>query len=386
MKEKEDYEIKYIKVLDGIRALAIMVIVWFHFWQQSWIYHQIGNVSLDFLPRYGYLLVDMMILLSSFCLFLPYARSMVYNEEAPNAKKFYLNRVARILPSYLFSMIISIVFIIICSKEISLGFFIKDTITHLLFIHNNFSDTLLYSNYMAVLWTLSVEVQFYFLFPYLAKKFIKKPVITYLIMIFIGIISTLFFIINCNDNNISFFVNHVLTFFMVYANGMLGAWLYVKFTKNKKRNLFKDLCFTFISIGCIYIYRLLCLSINGNFQEWQLNYRLVLSVLFLIFIISTIMSYKYYRKIFENKIMKFIAVISFNLYIYHQFIAVKLKEFKIPHWSGDISPNFTGDVKWQWTYFLLCIIVSLVVAIIMTYCVEKPFSKIIKKKYVEVVR
>ena len=95
-----DYETKYLKVLDGIRALAILIIVWYHFWQQNWLSPNFSFISLEFLPRYGFLLVDMMILISSFCLFIPYARTMVYHEKYPNTKNFYIKRLARIVPSY----------------------------------------------------------------------------------------------------------------------------------------------------------------------------------------------------------------------------------------------------------------------------------------------
>ena len=378
--KNNDYEINHIKVLDGIRALAIIIIVWFHFWQQSWIFHHIGNISLDFIPRYGYLLVDMMILLSSFCLFLPYARSMIYHDDVPNTKTFYHKRLVRILPSYLLSMVIAIIFLIISNKNISMSFFLKDTLTHMFFVHNLFRDTLVSTNYMAVLWTVALEVQFYLIFPYLAKKFMKHPIITYLVMMSIGITSTIIFHFISNDSNISLLVNNPLTFFMVYANGMMGCYLYVKYTKNKKRNTIKDLIFTFISISCIFIYKYLCSTISLDLQRWQIDYRLLLSILFTIFIISSILSIKYYRFLLENKLMKFIAVISFNLYIYHQFIAVKLKEFRIPYWTGDTPPNILGDVKWQWTYFLLCIIISLIVAIVFTYFFEKPITKKLKKE------
>ena len=93
------------------------------------------------------------------------------------------------------------------------------------------------------------------------------------------------------------------------------------------------------------------------------------------------LSFKTYQKLFANKVTKFLAGISFNLYIYHQFISVKLKEFHIPFYEGDIAPNVTGDEKWKWMYFIICIIVSLLVAIIMTYLIEKPASKYIKKKF-----
>ena len=384
MKKEIDYEINHIKVLDGIRALAIIIIVWYHFWQQSWIMPIIGSVNLEFIPRYGFLFVDMLILLSGFCLFLPYARSMAYKEKMPDTKKFYINRIARIIPSYLVSMIISIIFIIILSTKINPLFFIKDTITHLSFTHNLFIDTLKNTNYMTVLWTVGVEMQFYLVFPYLAKKFMKNPVIVYLIMLIIGLTSTLIMKHLVNDTNSVFYANHFLTFIPVFANGMLASLLYVKYTKNKKRNIIKDIVFMVVSILCIVIYKYVCMTIGPShydIQLWQINNRFFLSILFSVFFISTIMSYKLYRFLFENKLMKFIAIISFNLYIYHQFIAVKLKEFRIPFWEGDTPPNMLSDTKWQWTYFILCIVISVVVALIMTYGVEKPISKIIKNKY-----
>jgi peptidoglycan/LPS O-acetylase OafA/YrhL len=233
---------------------------------------------------------------------------------------------------------------------------------------------------MVVLWTVGLEVQFYLLYPFIAKRFIKNPYITYFGMIIIGIIITTIIRINTTSNNIDIMVNNPLTFIMVYANGMLGAFLYVKYTKNKSRNTIKDIIFTIISIICIYIYYRLCLTIKGNLQIWQIEYRFTLSIVFITFILSTILSHKYFRIIFENRIMKFIATISFNIYIYHQFIAVKLKEFRIPYWSGNLPPNFTGDAKWQWTYFIICIIVTLIVAIIMTYLIEIPINKYIRKK------
>lgn len=382
--KNNDYEINHIKVLDGIRALAILIVVWFHFWQQSWIIPIIGKINLDFIPRYGFLLVDMLILLSGFCLFLPYAKSMVYKMEIPDTKKFFINRIARIIPSYLVSMVVSIIFIVILSTNIPVSFFIKDTITHLTFTNNLFADTLISTNYMVVLWSVALEIQLYLIFTFLAKRFMKHPIITYVFTVVFGIICTLIINSIITNNNISFWVNNTLTFIPVYANGMLGAWLYIKYTKNKQRSIIKDIVFTIISIITMIIYRKICLNIGGTIyelQSFQINYRYLLSCLFLIFMISTIMSHKIYRYLFENKFMKFIAIISFNLYIYHQFIAVKLKDFRIPFWEGDVPPNMTGDTKWQWTYFIYCIVVSLFVAAVMTYLVEKPSSKWIKNKF-----
>ena len=148
MTESKEYETKHLKVLDGIRCLAILMVVWFHFWQQSWIDFRVGNISLDYLPRFGFLFVDLLILLSSFCLFLPYARSMVYKEKLPKIKDFYIKRIARIVPSYYVALIVSFIFLLIAGNFVFSSFFVKDTLSHMFFFQNCSLDTLRSQNYI----------------------------------------------------------------------------------------------------------------------------------------------------------------------------------------------------------------------------------------------
>lgn len=378
--EVSDYDTKYIRVLDGVRALSIIIIVWFHFWQQSWIMPIFGSINLDFIPRYGFLLVDMMILLSGFCLFIPYARAMVYKEEMPKTKDFYLKRVARIFPSYYLSMIIVIVFTIILKGNFFSVFFLKDTLLHLFFIQNWSTNP---SIYLGVLWTVAIEVQYYLIFPFLAKSFTKKPVLVYSLMMVLGLTCCFYIRSIMGDANRGYYVNHFLTFIPVYANGMLASWIYVKYTKNRKRKPLVNIFFTIISIAMLIVYKeYICRFISkGNMQEWQVSYRILLSFVFTIFILGTCLSSKKYQKLYNNRIMKNFAIISYNWYIYHQVISVKLKEWRIPYYSGDVPPNELGDKKWQWSYLILCIIISLTVAVLMTYLFEKPIAKYLKKKF-----
>ena len=46
--------------LDGIRAVAVLMVVWYHFWQQSWLMPVAGPVNLDWMPRNGAICVDLM--------------------------------------------------------------------------------------------------------------------------------------------------------------------------------------------------------------------------------------------------------------------------------------------------------------------------------------
>lgn len=382
--EHEEYKNHHIGVLDGIRAISILIIMWFHIWQQSWLMPIMGFINLDWIPRYGYLLVDMMVLLSGFCLFLPYANQMVYGKKAISKKEFYIKRIARIMPSYYISILIVLLLFVLPNNEyVSFEEGFKDIFTHLVFIHNWFADTLTNTPLIGALWTVALEAQFYIIFPFIAKAFYKNKIATYICMTMIGLLSSLIISINFDSINQILFTNNTLTFFSVYANGIMGAYLYVKYIKNKKITKTKSIICTLIAVFCIFIYKTMCQSIGSYNLEgkWQVEYRFLLSIVYLVFILSTIMSVKSFKKIWDNRIMSFIAKISFNLYIWHCFIILKLKEYRIPEWEGDIPPNMASNQEWQWKYTILCWIISFVIACIMTYGVEIPISKYIRKKF-----
>ena len=113
-----------IAVLDGVRAYAILIVMGFHLWQQSWLQNLIPHdllqpfgvrdFSLTWVPRTGYMFVDVLLLLSGFCLFLPYARQMAdplaREPDAPGL--FFRKRATRILPSYYFCLLVSLLFLV----------------------------------------------------------------------------------------------------------------------------------------------------------------------------------------------------------------------------------------------------------------------------------
>ena len=179
-------------------------------------------------------------------------------------------------------------------------------------------------------------------------------------------------------------VNHTLTFFTVFANGMLGAWLYMLYTKkSRKQTTLEAVLGMVVAVGAVFGFYQMCQMrmASGAETKWQVDNRYLLSLVFLLFIFGVMLAWKWFRKIWDNRVMTFLAGISFNFYICHQYIAVKLKEFRIPDWEGDELPNMTGDVEWQWQYMILCIVLSFAVAVAMTYLVERPAAKAIKNLY-----
>ncbi len=379
-----DYQTDHIDVLDGVRAIAILIVVWFHFWQQSWLMPIVGDINIDWIPRNGALLVDMMILLSGFCLFLPYARSMVYGTPTPTAKTFYIKRGARILPSYYFSVLLILFLFALPLKEyVSNGIMWKDLLTHLFFVNNFSYDTLVGTKLNGVLWTVAVEVQFYLLFPLLAKWFQKRPILTYSGMTLLGLVSSHMISKNFGELTQGLYVNHTLTFFSVFANGMLGAWVYISIIKEKRPLKAEQFFYLLMTLGGLLLFKILCEHHMRfpNGQQWQVKYRFLLSLVYLLILFGILMAQQYFRFLLGNQLMRFLAGISFNLYIWHQYISVKLKEFRIPYWEGNTPPNQLGDKLWMWKYMLLCIVVSLVMAILTTYLIEKPIARLILGQY-----
>ena len=68
---------RHVDVVDGLRGLAILLVLAFHYWQLSfWAIRLPGGVDLEFVQFAGYLGVELFFFLSALCLFLPHAKAM----------------------------------------------------------------------------------------------------------------------------------------------------------------------------------------------------------------------------------------------------------------------------------------------------------------------
>ena len=353
-------------MLDGIRAIAIGMVVWFHFWQQTWLtpylripteytkYIGLTEINLAGWVRYGFVFVDMMILLSAFC-------------------NFY--------PSYYFMLAIDLFFYILpLHKYRNVGALCKDIVTHVFCVAPNWSDTYISTSFNGVLWTVQMEVIYYLLLPWIARLFRKWAFATYSVMLMISVTSTAV-ILNCFAGKERNYGNNILTFMGIYANGMLCCILHVMWKKYVTENKYSRLAGTVISVLCIFLMNGMIHKYDGdvNLQAVQLQSRLVQSFLFALFLFSTACAGEYYQKLYSNRVASLFCKFSYNLYLWHQMIAVWLKEKRIPYWSGDTPPNMTGDRVWQWKYQILIIVVSAAVAVAVTLIVEIPAARYLLK-------
>jgi peptidoglycan/LPS O-acetylase OafA/YrhL len=172
----------HLDVLDGLRGLAILLVVWFHYWQLSWLgphFSVFGRAaSFDFIPASGYLGVELFFFISGFCLFYPYAKHKHENGPWQTWSQYLYRRCVKILPSYILAIVLIVAVFDVGIR--GLAQYWRHLWTHVLFIHNFFPDT--YSSINGVFWSLGVEIQFYVLFPVICLLFIRWPLPVYAVI------------------------------------------------------------------------------------------------------------------------------------------------------------------------------------------------------------
>lgn len=367
-------------VLDGIRAVCVLLIGWYHIWQQSWIspcFTVFGHVvSLDFLLRAGYLFVDCMLLLSALVLYLPHARG-----EKGKLWTFYKKRLIRIVPSYLLCVIPQFIVYAAQGRYSSFGFALKDILTHLTFTQNLFYDTAHLSPINGALWTVAVEMQFYLIFPLLARCFEKNSLLTWLGM---TLTALAFRYCAAQSGDSTMYFNQMPAFLDVFANGFLTAEIYVRLRRrlgNEKWETGIRLFFTFVGVLCI---GLMVTQIReqawSNGQEGirlgQMSRRWPLSALFSCVCLCAAGSLTGVRLVLGGGAARFLAGISYNFYIWHQWLAVKIKEWGIVP-SLNEEPWVAGEYAWQVPYTVVCFLGALLMASAVTFLIEKPAARLL---------
>ena len=385
-----------IPELDGLRTLMIFIVSWYHIWQQSWLRPAIGSLSLDYLVRSGYIWVDGTVLLSSFLLFLHYAKAMREKTPAPDTRDFYFRRARRILPAYYFIILATLLGIAIPWKLYSTPqYLVKDVATHLTFTFTFFADTYIGTPLGAASWTLAIETQAYALFPLVARGVMKKPALT------LGLMAGLCFAFRAwciwALTDYSLVVNQLLNFLDVYAAGMLAAMAYVRLDERRTRGGAPEAgerktgpgryagpaaATVLFLLGLFALLQMLRFQAgSGDYvtiQRRQMIYRPVYALCFTALILSAPFALLPLRKLLGNPVTRFLGGISMNYYLIHQVLVVHLKRLHFPP-SVSETPNMAGEQPWQTQFTLLAFGLSLLLAVLVTYLVEKPAARLLTK-------
>lgn len=379
-----------IPELDGLRVLMIFMVGWFHIWQQSWLEpsFEIGGAwfSLDHIVRSGYVWVDATILLSAFLMLLPMARRWAAGGDSGfSTRDFYLRKARRILPGYWF--IILVFFFGICLPwDMYYGngpYIVKDLFTHFTLIFPFWRDTYIYTPLGAASWTLSVVAQGYLLFPLMIRGLRKRPAMTLCAMAGAAFAFRAWCLWGLTDY--AMVVNTFVNFLDVYALGFLCAMIFARLENRRGRGRLWQILATVVFFGCLIgVFELQRVqaysSFHAELQGRQMILRPAFALGFAGMILSAPFCLRPVRWLLGNRVTAFLAAISMNFYLIHQTLAVHMRRIGFPA-SASEMPNMAGEQPWQTQYTLLAFGLSLVAAVLVTYLIEKPAGKWLKRKF-----
>jgi peptidoglycan/LPS O-acetylase OafA/YrhL len=174
--------------IDALRGIAALMVAGYHIWGHYGVYpfpstgvvpwtHNADLFSYLVSPlRWGYLGVSLFLVLSGFCIHLPFARKRASTGSYDfNTKKFFLRRLWRLYPAYGVSVIATFVLLSLTARRTNLladpAPTLGDLISHLTLTHGYF-DRYFYGINM-VYWSLALEFQLYLAYPiflYLFRK------------------------------------------------------------------------------------------------------------------------------------------------------------------------------------------------------------------------
>ena len=374
----------YLAAADVLRVVCIGLIGWYHIWQQSWLdpsFTAFGYyVNIQNVVRHGYLLVDVVLVISGFLLSLPHARARCGLGDPPGVKEYYVKRFWRIVPSYVLAVLLVFFLYALPQKQYwTEEFMVRDLLSHLTFTHNLFYDTYFGTPLPIVLWTLGVEVQFYLVFPLVGRLFERRPLAVCLGMTLIALVYRAF-VYPMEDT--TFYVNQLPGMLDLYACGMLAGLGYVRLSR---RNLPGGLRWALALCALLALSGMMQLLYHGVIGDYgalrrqQLVYRLPLGVLAGIFLLGGCLVPAGLGRALGNPLTRFLSAISYNFYIWHQFLAVRLKARHIPAYVSEL-PNQSGEQPWMTRYTWLCFAAAVAAGALVTYLWEKPAARLGAKR------
>lgn len=350
----------YREDINGLRAIAITGIILFHL---NINYFQGAIICIDiFFVLSGYLIT-----------------SVILNNERLNIFLFWTNRARRIFPLLIFVLFTSIPFALYFMVPANLTNYFQSVLltpiflTNFLFwIESGYWDLPSQMKPLLHIWSIAIEGQFYFLFPFifLLKDKKKSLIIVLLIWIFsltIAIFHKSEILIIQTDKFLSL-ADHFMPFgrWWELMSGSLVAYL----LKYRNRNNLKY--YNFLSImGLLMVFGSIIFLNNNYLFPGPLSIIPVLGTSLVLFYSK---KEQVVYKFLKIKFLNHIGEISYSLYLWHFPILVFTKYFIIE--------------KLDLFNILFIILLTYILSILSYNYIEKPFYKkkiLSNKKFVTLV-
>ena len=361
-----------LDVLDGLRGIAVLLVLWYHVWEISFL--PAPWPWLEFVPETGFIGVHLFFFLSGFVISYPFLRARLAGTPKPTWLHFAWRRFIKIAPSYLLSILVA--YAIGYAAYMNTGApWWREVLTHLLFIHTWFPDT--YGAINGVLWTLSVEVEFYAIFPLVWWAFSRQPWITAALMFAVAFIWRAWAFSCCQHSTFEQLEENLPGYLDLFASGMLCAYLFLRgfpvIEARKLRAWTPLLALAGVVAAVLLLQNLYDHRTDDQWSAvWQIRNRGWLALSFVALGLGALLSPRPVQRVLANPVLLFLAYVSYNLYLYHQIGARDLLALHFPPYTGD--PH--ASVLWQWSYTGIAFAAAVLVAWLVTTQFERRIMRL----------
>jgi peptidoglycan/LPS O-acetylase OafA/YrhL len=344
-------KINYRPEIDGLRAIAVVAVV---------IYHAKFEIFNYQILKGGFIGVDIFFVISGYLITSIILKELTLTKNF-SFKYFYERRIRRIIPVLFFVMLTTIPFAYIYLVPSAFLDFSKSILSALIFISNFYFyfNAVQYAGEGASLkpflhtWSLSVEEQFYILFPiilFILFKYFRKYLRFFL---FSGLAFSLLLAEYASRNHPYF------NFYLLFTRGwelLIGTVLSYLHTYGR-RDVFKNKIFyELLSIfGLILIISSIFIFNDKMFLPSIYTLLPILGVSFIIFSKKT----TFITRMLSSKLFVGIGLISYSIYIWH---------FPIFVFSKIAFPSYQDNFS---KFFLL--ILTFFLSILSYFFIEKKF-------------
>ncbi len=344
---------RYISYLDGLRGYAILFVLLGHF-----------ELTSIYLSRFG---VTVFFFVSGFLI----TKLLIHEYNRNNRimlKDFYLRRLFRLYPALIFMIGCTIAVLLLWGfkiiwPDIFAGLFYFTNYYLVYFRPLTEKTYLMVSN---ILWSLSVEEHFYFIFPILfTLLFAKGKTFLYLLSASLVLFLAVRFYVAWGHSPdyyfpINYFTTHARGDSIIY--GCVSALLLYQY--NTAWYL-KALQSRWVAAFAILIV-LFSLVFPSQFLRSTLAYSLQgLGMFFIIPAFSFIPEQNFLARLVNNKVITYVGRLSYSLYLFH-WVSLKIGNLVFP----------VKNLEW----FALVIPLTIGLSLLSFYGVEKPFLKL-RKRY-----
>lgn len=350
---------KYLKMLDGIRAIAVLMVVVSHWIREDNPVHIFGTGAFG---------VQVFFVLSGFLItrILLVSRGGRAVSRNPQEKKhmlysFYVRRALRIFPVYYLVLLV----MLLLRSPLHLPLTKGEVVSALTYTSNfHFADTRHWTALTAHFWSLAVEEQFYLVWPLLILFLPKRSLLPcMLLFVLIGAVSQAFL--------------HYDPYSLVLPNacfdslgaGALLAWLVTY------RPALLPTVYTVASAAALVGLATLAahwanwLTLPGT--RWP---QVLIGLWLVLCALVKTKAAPVVVRIFETRALVFVGKISYGIYAYHNLYGLLARRA----WDRWITPHLTGmNVQLQsWLFFFVAVWGLFFLCWLSFRWVEKPLLKL----------